>query len=89
VGQSEAEPIRRQSGSDSPTYAATVPGFDRETHIVLLGYCAAGAVAAGAAFVAKQAKDVIVAKIQAHAQVTVARIEAGLPEDGGGKHRAE
>ena len=46
------------------------------------------AIAGGVGYVAKQAKDVIVAKIQAGAQVEVARIENGYRPDGGA-HRAD
>jgi hypothetical protein len=46
------------------------------------------AVAGGVGYVAKQAKDVIVAKIQANTQVEVARIENGYRPDGGA-HRAD
>ena len=46
------------------------------------------AIATGAGYVAKQAKDIIVAKIQANAQVEVARIENGYSQDGGA-HRAD
>jgi hypothetical protein len=44
---------------------------------------------AAAAMVAKGAKDVIVAKINANKDVKVARIENGRPEHGGGRHRAD
>lgn len=46
-------------------------------------------IAAAAGYAAKQAKDVVVAKIQANAQVKVARIENDRPEHGGGRHRDE
>ncbi len=51
-----------------------------------LGDPTAFATAAGLA--AKQVKDVVVAKIQAHAQVEVARIENGYRQEGGA-HRAD
>jgi citrate lyase alpha subunit len=46
------------------------------------------AIAAGAGIATKHVKDVVVAKIQADAQVEVARLENGYPQEGGA-HRAE
>lgn len=46
------------------------------------------AVVSGVGYMAKQAKDVIVAQIQANAQVEVARIENGYRPEGGA-HRAD